>query len=174
MNNSSPFRSTAPSRARAVLLAAACFGVGVAAVASRHYIGGWFLGLVFLPFGFIYALAALVPSKFLLGVRIGDNQFEYRAPLRSPKVVPFSGILSIDAVCRGDGGAGDDIHWLIASNTGKVFIPERELLTSGLSKAIERSLTLDPSAVRLAYSYQPSGLDFIFGKRFRIYGAERA
>jgi hypothetical protein len=167
----SPFRCTVSRTARgriwSAFVAFLAFASGV--VFFFVPVVGWLLLLFCVSFGLLFFLAALVPGKFLLGVALSENGFEFRAPLRTPKFIPFSSIRRIEAFCRGDGETGDAVHLMIYSHAGKVLVKEDVLYRSGLFEALKAQLAFDQDAYRNAAKYVPRGLDLIFGRRFTVY-----
>lgn len=117
----------------------------------------------------LFLLAAAAPGRFLSGVALIDDGFEFRAPLRSPKRISFKSIQRIEALARGDGGYGDSVHLLIRSRAARILIREDILAESGLLGILESRLPIDRAAYQQASKYQPRGLDFLLGKRFTLY-----
>jgi len=163
----SPFRCTAPNRVRSGFLSVGSFTTAVGIFFAP---GGWSM-LCPLPIALaiLFLLAALEPNLFLMGVALLEDGFEFRAPLRAPKLIPFTSIQRIEAFCRGDGDRGDDVHFLVHTNAGKVFVREDVLYRSGLLKVLKSLPPFSQDAYRSALNYEPRGLDFLFGRRFTIY-----
>ena len=172
----SPFRCTVSRTARGRIWSAFVSVLAFASGVVFFFVPavGWLLFLFCISFGLLFLLAALVPGKFLLGVALSENGFEFRAPLRTPKFIPFTSIRRIEAFCRGDGDTGEAVHFLIYSHAGKVLVKEDVLYRSGLFKALKSQLAFDRDAYRDAAKYEPRRLDLIFGRRFTIYENKQA
>ena len=136
--------------------------------------GAWIFSVFVTPFALLFMLAALVPGKFLAGVALCENAFEFRAPLRTPKLIPFTSIRRIEAISRGDGSYGEAVHFLIYANAGKVLVKEDVLVRSGLLQFLVSLPSFDRDAYCNAGKYQPRGLDLLFGKRFTVYENKQA
>jgi len=167
----SPYRCTVPrtvsGRIKYGGVALLTLVVGVAAFPIPF--AGPFLSLVCFSFGLLFLLAALAPKLFLLGAAVAEDGFELRRPLRMPKFVPFASIGRIEAFCRGDGEFGDEVHFVIHSRAGKVFVQEEVLHRSRLRGVLAALPGFDGDTLAKAARYEPSGLDLVFGKRFTVY-----
>lgn len=167
-----PFRCTVPNRMRSALISLGSFAIATAFFFIPAV--GWVLFLFPAAFAVLFLLTALLPGRFLTGIALSERGFEFRAPLRTPRLIPFTSIRRIEAFCRGDGEYGEAVHFLIHANAGKVLVTEDVLIRSGLHDILVSLPAFDRDALRDAAKYEPRGLDLLFGRRFTIYESTQA
>jgi hypothetical protein len=86
-----------------------------------------------------------------------------------PKRIAYSGIHRIEAVCRGDGDSGDDVHMLIRSSSGNALVTWHMRGGLTLFDKLAALPGFDHDKWSRAGAYAPAGKDLIFGKKFVVY-----
>lgn len=119
----------------------------------------------------VFSVALLFPDQTKRGIALFDGGFEFHAPMRTKKRILFSDILRIEGVCRGDGGTGDEVPFLLTTTHGDVFLPESDLYGTDVIKRLfdlpgfRRDVYSDAAAYELPFRESFSGKKFLLYER---------
>lgn len=160
-------------RADALRYAIVCFVfVIICVVAPMNPIVGMVCLVWSLLHLMVFCLALGFPTRFLRGISLIDGGFLWCSPMKGRKLIMFSDIVKIEAVCTGSGAQGDDVNFFVSTEQGSVLLQESDLYRI---RIIDHFFAL-PGFQRDRYSevaaYDVSTFEFFVGKKFLLY--ERA
>jgi hypothetical protein len=85
---------------------------------------GYLIAVLCMGSAMVFLLALIVPSRFVVGVRVTPDGFEYRRPLRKPVFIAYAEIVRIDAVKYDGGNTNDEVILVAHTTSSKASILE--------------------------------------------------
>lgn len=116
---------------------------------------------------FLWALVA--PGRFVKGIRLVEDGFEWWRPLRSPVLVRYADITQMEAVCHGDCSGGDDMSFVFHTAVHKGELTEDDVYGTLIFRYVAELPGYMPERFQEALNHKPNWCHEVVGGKFTIY-----